>query len=431
MIDWTQHRPFFGREILIWQANLIALLVCVFVAFVGFSFASPFLPLLVRQVGVTDPAEIAIWSGTILAMGPIGAVITGPIWGRVADKVGGRATLSRTIFGFGILTAVMAFSQDVHLLAALRLGMGLLGGFTTVAIALASMSAPPEKTTRAIGMVQSAQIISLMVGPAMGGLVADHLGIRATFLTSAGLAAGAFVVMQVLYRDPVAFQHQREMREQGAPKGDFRSIFQTPYFLPLLIVLFAGNFIDRIFQPLIPLYVAELGSDSGAIASITGFIVAAGAVSATISANAAGRLIQRFTHAQLLFASLILGGVGCAVMAATQNILQFGLLRFEVGLFSGGVLTLAYGLGSSLIPLERRATAFGVLTSGAMIGSALAPLAGGFMAAASLRGAFLLNAGIFALGAIVVWAGMGLTRSRMAEAPALGGPIATGEQPSR
>jgi DHA1 family multidrug resistance protein-like MFS transporter len=437
MIDWSERRIVLGREMPAWQANLYALLVVVFVAFVGFTFASPFLPLLVRELGVQDPSAVAIWSGIILAMGPIGAVISGPFWGRIADRVGGRVTLSRTVFGFGVLSAVMAFATDVHQLAALRLGMGLLGGFTTVAMALASMSSPPERTTRSIALIQSAQIVSLIVGPVMGGLVADHVGIRATFLASAGLSGFAFVTMQLLYRDPVAVVQQRGNRgAKGAgAKRDFRSILRTPYFAPLFLVLFVGTFVDRSMQPLIPLFVAELGSLSGAVASTTGFIVAAGAVAAAVSANAAGRLVQRFTHAQLLFVALTLGGIGCAVMAASQTPLQFGLLRVEVGLFAGGVLTLAYGLGGSLIPIDRRASAFGILASGAMIGNASSQLIGGLMASINLRGAFLVNAGIFALGALIVLFGMGLTRRPTPAAepaappvPSAAGSVASSDQ---
>ncbi|HEX2172698.1 MAG TPA: MFS transporter [Dehalococcoidia bacterium] len=422
-IDWTERRTILGREILVWQANLYALLIVVFVAFVGFSFASPFIPILVRDVGVADPAGAAIWSGIILATGPIGAVLTGPFWGRVADKVGGRITLSRTVFGFGVLTAVMAFSTDVWQLALLRFGMGSLGGFTTVAAAMASMSSPPDRTTRSIALIQSAQIVSLMVGPALGGIMADHLGIRAAFLGSAGLAAFAFVTMLILYRDPVGFRKQHQRGAGAGPQPGFWSILKTPFFLPLLLVLFAGNFTDRSFQPLVPLFVPTLGDVSiQSVASTSGFIVAAGALAAVVSANAAGRLVQRFTHAQLLFFSQILAAVGCALIAVCQSAWQFGLLRAEVGLFGGGVLTLAYGLGGALIPIERRASAFGVLATGAMVGAALSPLAAGLIAAFDLRAAFLLNAAIFLIGAAIVWLGLGFGPIRTAETAGGAGP---------
>src|SRR5262249_39955309 len=53
-----------------WQRNVWALTLCVFIAFVGFQFFNPFLPLYVRELGVTDPARIALWSGLLAAVTP-------------------------------------------------------------------------------------------------------------------------------------------------------------------------------------------------------------------------------------------------------------------------------------------------------------------------------------------------------------------------
>jgi MFS family permease len=85
-------------------------------------------------------------------------------------------------------------------------------------------------------------------------------------------------------------------------------------------------------------------------------------------------------------------------------------LRVVVGLFAGSILTLAYGLGGSVMPVEQRASAFGVLNSGAMVGSAVGPLLGGLLAAVSLRGAFLVNSGIFLVGLLAIWRGLGVRR---------------------
>src|SRR5262249_50702721 len=50
--------------------------------------------------------------------------------------------------------------------------------------------------------------------------------------------------------------------------------------------------------------------------------------------------------------------------------LQCGLLRVAHGLCDGGMRTLAHSLRASVIPVAHRASAFGVLHSGAQIGSA-------------------------------------------------------------
>jgi DHA1 family multidrug resistance protein-like MFS transporter len=308
--------------------------------------------------------------------------------------------------GFALLNALCAVAASVWQLAVLRLLMGSLGGFTAVALALASLSAPPERITRAIAMAQSAQILGLMVGPALGGLLADHFGIRAAFVGASGLAVVAGLNMLVLYREPRSSAQHRKTR----PKASVRALLQMPGFAPILVVLFAGSFTDRSYQPLIPLFVASITPAHGAVASLTGVIVAGGALAAALSANAASRLVPRWTHAQVLGVSLLASACGSALMGFSHTALQFGVLRVVVGLFAGGILTLAYGLGGSVMPVEQRSSAFGVLNSGAMIGSAVGPLLGGVLAAVSLRGAFLFNSAIFLVGLLAVWRGLGVRR---------------------
>ena len=295
--DWTEQRALCGYSVYVWQINLASLLAVLFVAFVGFYFSTPFIPFLVRQLGVTDPRAVAVWSGVLIGLGPASAAIASPLWGRLADRIGGRLLLVRTVFGFALINLLCALATSIWQLAALQLLMGTLGGFTAVALALASLSAPPESLTRAIAMAQSTQILGLMVGPALGGLLADHFGIRAAFVGSSGLAIIAGLNMLLVYHEPRSAAPQRKPR----PKASLQALLRTPGFVAILIVLFAGSFTDRSYQPLIPLFVASLVPADGAVASLTGIIVAGGALAAALSANAASHLVPRFTHAQVLW----------------------------------------------------------------------------------------------------------------------------------
>src|SRR5207249_11646174 len=83
--------------------------------------------LLVRHLGVTEPGAVARWSGVLMGLGPLSAVLTSPLWGRLADRIGGRPLLLRTVFGFAALNALSAMATDVWQLAGLRLLRGPLG----------------------------------------------------------------------------------------------------------------------------------------------------------------------------------------------------------------------------------------------------------------------------------------------------------------
>src|SRR6266702_61336 len=184
-----------------WQRNVWALSLIVFTAFVGFQFFSPFLPLYVKELGVTDPAEIAVWSGVLMAVTPGLAGLLAPLWGRLADRVGRKLMMVRSLAGFIVTIAAMGLVTSVPQLLVARLVQGIFAGFSVMAMALASVSCPRDKVPVAVGRVQSAQLLSAAVGPAAGGYVASHFGIRYAFFVTAGLCALALVALIVLFRE--------------------------------------------------------------------------------------------------------------------------------------------------------------------------------------------------------------------------------------
>src|SRR2546423_2062111 len=160
-----------------WARNIWALTLIVFVAFVGFQFFSPFLPLYVHELGVLDARRVALWSGVLAAVTPAVSGLLAPLFGRLADRYGRKLMLIRSLVGFTVIIAAMGLVTSVEQLLAARLLQGLFAGFSPMAIAVASVSAPRDKVSVAIARVQGAQLISVAVGPAVGGLVASHLGI--------------------------------------------------------------------------------------------------------------------------------------------------------------------------------------------------------------------------------------------------------------
>ena len=153
-----------------WQRNVWALSLFVFIAFVGFQFFSPFLPLYVRELGVTDPAAIALWSGALAAVTPAVSGVLSPLFGRLADRFGRKMMLIRSLVGFTVIIAAMGLVTSVQQLFVARVLQGLFAGFSPMAMAVASVSAPRDKVSVAIARVQAAQLLSVAVGPAVGGV---------------------------------------------------------------------------------------------------------------------------------------------------------------------------------------------------------------------------------------------------------------------
>lgn len=391
-----------------WQRNVWALSLIVFTAFVGFQFFSPFLPLFVKELGVTDPAEIAVWSGVLMAVTPGLAGLLGPLWGRLADRVGRKLMMVRSLAGFIVTIAAMGLVTSVTQLFVARLVQGIFAGFSVMAMALASVSCPRDKVPVAIGRVQSAQLLSAAVGPAAGGYIASHFGIRYAFFVTAGLCAVSLIGLMVLFTE----ERPGEVTRRPAPLA-FREVFRLPHFAVVLGLLLIAQFIDRGLALLIPLKVAHLPGVER-IAAVSGIIISVSAVCGTISASVAGRLAQDWPIGRLLLIACLTGAIPCALMAWTSSWVWLLVLRCLVGFSLGGALTLAYSLGGHLVPSDNRGAAFGWLALGVQFSSALSPVATGGLAALNLSGAFLFDGALaWVAAALLLLAARDLVHRRL------------------
>jgi len=393
-----------------WRRNVWALTLTVFISFVGFQFFSPFLPLYIRELGVTDPAKIALWAGAQAAVTPAMSGLLSPVFGRLADRFGRKIMLIRSLVGFVVIVAAMGMVTSVEQLFLARVVMGLFAGFTPMVMALATTSAPKDKVPAAIGMVQSAQLLSVAVGPAIGGYVASHFGIRYAFFATAGLCALALVGLIVLFQEVTPAAGAPRQPASRMPLSD---VFKYPNFAVVMALLFVAQFIDRGLALLIPLQVAHLPGIEK-IAATSGAIVSVGAIAATASANVAARLAREVPAARILLIGLLLGGPLCAAMALPRGWVLLLVLRLFTGLCLGAAITLTYSLGAAIVPAEHRGAAFGWLGLGLQIGTAASPLASGAIAAASIPGAFVFDGALaWVAAALLLFAGRGL-RSRPA-----------------
>jgi DHA1 family multidrug resistance protein-like MFS transporter len=376
-----------------------ALSLSVFIAFVGFQFFSPFLPLYVQELGITDPAAVALWSGLLAAVTPTVSGLLAPLFGRLADRFGRKMMLIRSLAGFTVIIAAMGLVTSVQQLFAARFLQGLFAGFTPMAMAVASVSAPREKVATAIARVQGAQLLSVAVGPAVGGLAAEHLGIRPAFYVTAALCAVSLIALIFL------FEEQRSPPPGDTParprSAPFREFLGQPHFIPVMGLLVIAQFIDRGLALVVPLQVAHM-PEVTAPAATSGIIIAAAAVGATLSASLAARLSAAMPAGQLLFIQLCAGGVLCAAMAFAAGWVSLLVVRVLVALCLGGALTLAYALGGMIVAPEARGAAFGWLALGVQIGTAASPLLTGALAAASIRGAYFLDGALAWLGALIL-----------------------------
>ncbi len=291
-----------------WRRNQWVMVLMVFVVFGAFAFVMPFLPLFVRELGVEGESDIALWAGVLIGVSPLLAGLMAPVWGRLADSTGQKPVALKALGVYAAILVLSAFVSDVWQLLALRIGIGLFGGIGPLGLAMATAGAPREETGRIVGRVQAAQMLSTAGSPFVGGLLADTIGIRMTFLLTAALCAVAFVLVAAAYREPV-----REAQRQG-PLGRirFRDVVDQPGIPALLCVFFLVSFVGRSFTPILPLHLALLGVDVSRLAMATGILVTAYSAAAALSATVSGSATRQFQPRRLLAWSLLAGAAACS-----------------------------------------------------------------------------------------------------------------------
>jgi DHA1 family multidrug resistance protein-like MFS transporter len=379
------------------RRNQLVTVAMVFSVFTGFAFVLPFLPLYVRELGVKEPEKAALWAGVLIGVSPLIAGFLAPVWGRLADRYGHKSIAVKALVAYVALLALCAAVTRVEQLLALRIGLGLFGGLGPLGLAMAAAQAPREDTGRAIGLVQAAQILSAAIGPLSGGLLADAIGMRRTFLVAAGVCALALLFVLVFYTEterPAAVD-----RKKG---GGFAAVMAVPGLLTLLAILFVVNFIGRSFTPILPLHLSDLGVPTGHLASATGILISVYSIAAAISATLLGRASRSRSPQRLLLATLLGGAPIVAGMALVPSYQGFLGLAVLGGLVGGGTLTLCYTIGGLMVPQEIRTTAFGFFSGAALFGGAISPSIAGLIAHASFRGIYWVDAALYLTVAVVL-----------------------------
>src|SRR5215204_437447 len=179
--------------------NQVAVTAAAFVGFTGFTLVMPFLALYVQQLGATDRADIAFWTGITLGVTPAISAICGPLWGRVGDRFGNKLLVQRSLIGGIVIMVLMAYATRPWHLFALRAAQGFIAGYGPLTLAMAALSAPPEGMARAIATVQTAQRMGPAIGPVIGGILASMVGLRNVFFVAAAVYVAASIIMAVFY----------------------------------------------------------------------------------------------------------------------------------------------------------------------------------------------------------------------------------------
>lgn len=215
-----------------------ALLLLVFLSLIGFGVVIPLLPFFATAF------DAAPWQVSLLFATYSGGQFLGELfWGRLSDRIGRRPVLLITIVGSAVCYIALAWSPGIWIAVLVRFAAGFFSGNMSAIQGYMVDVSPPEKLAGRLGLIGSAFGIGFVVGPALGGLLAQPelgaAGFRPPLIVASALCVLAVVGILAFVRE------SRRPGDGAAPANPFEALgeaLRNPITLQAFAVIFFAFF---------------------------------------------------------------------------------------------------------------------------------------------------------------------------------------------
>ena len=172
------------------RASLIFIAITVCLDAISQSIAFPILPRLAEQLLGGDRPAAARWVGWLEVAWVVPQFFAAPVLGMLSDRFGRRPVIIVSVFGVGAELIMGALAPNIWWLFAARILCGLTCGGQAAAMAYVADITAPEDRTRSFARINAALWAGIVLGPALGGLLAG-LNLRTPFWVAAAFALAA------------------------------------------------------------------------------------------------------------------------------------------------------------------------------------------------------------------------------------------------
>lgn len=386
-----------------WKKNAVAVTVTSGLGGLCFAMAWPFIPLMVRDLGVTEHLET--WVGNMMLIFYFIGFVINPLWGGLADHFGRKMMVLRASLGMGISLLIVPFATTPLMFACLFMIVGIFNGANSAANALVVANTPRRRIGSVLAYSQSGYLIGRTFGPVIPALLSSFItNYQIIFRIAGGMLVLSGLLVIVFVRE---IKQVTPGRYRPSWLGDLKTLLAVPRMGTLLLLCFifntlwAGNvtvmsiFALRLFEAHPP----EFGNEA--------FWVSATAMGLAISSLVAlpfwGRMLDRGDPARIMMYT-----TGAAILTHlpllfVQTPLQLVLARVAFGLAAVAMQPALTRLLKDYAPegMDARAISWG--TSFQFMASGCAPFFAGVIGPTlGLRTYIAMTIALTALG-LVLW----------------------------
>jgi predicted MFS family arabinose efflux permease len=327
------------------------------------------------DLGMTD-TQLGLLGAVFLWVYAFGC----PVAGLIGDRFSKRILVVLSLVVWSLVTVATGLAGTAMMMLGLRAAMGVSESlFMPTAIALTANAHAPERRSRAIAILTTAQIAGTVGGSWFGGWMADRGEWRAAFF-----AMGA---VGVLYAVPYFLFLRRVDESPRGPakegKGGFPAavLAKIPTFLVLCLVFPVFVFGLWLLYGWLPTFLREKFALTQADAAFNATVylqatTAAGLLGGGFLADALYRRTKA-SRLWLMTASLVLCAPCLHYLGSSETLAATRLAAAGFGLFSGLLMGNIFPAAFEVVPADTRASAVGLLNFFGALMSGFAALFGG------------------------------------------------------
>jgi MFS transporter, DHA1 family, multidrug resistance protein len=296
-------------------------------------------------------------------------------------------------------------------LLVLRLIGGAFSGFISMATSLQASITPKEQSGKALGTLQTGLVAGSLLGPLIGGLLAEKMGYNHIFfLTGIMITISGVITLLFVHED----NEMNTVKKAPNVKESKKNWKLLKPLLPVYFASFVTNMGMMTIEPLATVYAKSLYHGihleffAGLVISITG-------MANLIGAPTLGRLGDKIGQRVILSFSLLMAALTFIPQALAGDITILLVGRFLLGLFVGGLVPSLNVLVKKLAPVEILGKAYGFNSSSLFLGNFLGPLIGSNVAAIwGIKSVFYVTMTILLLNSVFIFLNRKLEKEKQA-----------------
>ncbi|MEE8519228.1 MAG: MFS transporter [Dehalococcoidia bacterium] len=362
------------------------------------------------------PAYMEVLGGTAFVLGlslaslSVGRFLTNIPAGVLSERIGRKWIMVVGGLIVAVFSSLSGLTSEVGIFLLYRF---LIGVGSAMAITVANVVATDLSTVanrgRVLGMMHGMQLVVGIGSPALGGLLATVISIRAPFYASGG-AVLVFSIWTLLRMPETRPQTvgaapagaQGEKGAAASPRFGTLGLLRDTNFLLVCILAFSTFFLrGGASASIIPLYATDI-LDMGP--GVLGILFTFASLIHGVLVYPAGALSDRYGRKPMIVPAGILVGVGMVLIPFTTTMLTFvaAFLFLHAVVGWGGQAPTAY-LGD-IAPEDKRGASFGMYrTFGDSAGMTAPLIMTGLAEAFNFQAAFIFGGVLWTLTVLLFW----------------------------